>query len=176
LCRSVKLPSDEISVGGTSAYAYYYRTVLKSFNLLKSLTYPVGTIIGRRYRNFQDQGHVAILVYNSKRNMNTLLQSFAPKGVNDDYAVAESHAGHYYEYVILPQDWFIQRCTRKPTITLDQVLEYGKSSRGIPYGMWDGNEKLSDYAPMWTCSANNLREMTATNVHVNTNHNLTSKL
>lgn len=53
-----------------------------------------------------DQGHVAVVLANGH-----VLQSYADAfggaypGVNDDWTVAESDAGYFYEYYVLPEDW-----------------------------------------------------------------------
>lgn len=99
------LPSDPVAgTGGTGAYGKYYAGVAKKFDA--NAKYPAGTLIGRYYRDTVDQGHVAVVLADGK-----VLQSFAnaygasSPGVNATYTVAQSHAGYFYEYAILPQDW-----------------------------------------------------------------------
>ena len=99
------LPSDPVAgTGGTGAYARYYANVAKPFDV--NLPWPEGTLIGRDYRDVGDQGHLAVVLRNGK-----VLQSFASAagattpGVNTAYTVIQSHAGHYYEYAVLPEDW-----------------------------------------------------------------------
>lgn len=99
------IPSDpSAGRGGTGAYGRYYARVAQRFDANRS--YPAGTLIGRYYRDTYDQGHVAVVLENGH-----VLQSFAncrgcaAPGVNATYAVAESHAGYFYEYAVLPKDW-----------------------------------------------------------------------
>lgn len=107
MLRSVgkPLPSTPAQgVGGTGAYGAYYARVAKRFD--PNRNYPAGTLIGRYYRDTYDQGHVAVVLGNGR-----VLQSFANfrggayPGVNTTYTVAQSHAGYFYEYAVLPEDW-----------------------------------------------------------------------
>jgi hypothetical protein len=97
-------PSGWVGAGGTAAYWAFYKSVSEPFNVNK--TYPKGTLLGRRYRNNVDQGHVAVVLGNGR-----VLQSFAncygcsAPGINTSYTVAQSHSGGYYEYAVLPQHW-----------------------------------------------------------------------
>jgi hypothetical protein len=96
--------------GGTGAYGEFFSRVLYPFNI--SEAYPRGTLLGRYYRDVSDQGHVAVLASpNDPEGSGVVLQSFANEHlgsapvVNDDYRLQSSHAGYYYEYAVLPQDW-----------------------------------------------------------------------
>lgn len=90
--------------GGTYSYAEYFAEVAQPFD--PSRRYPAGTLIGRRYRDTFDQGHVAVVLADGR-----VLQSFAwerggsTPGVNTTYTVAESHDGGFYEYAVMPADW-----------------------------------------------------------------------
>ena len=90
--------------GGTRAYELYYEPVAMAFD--PATDYPTGTLLGRRYRDAEDQGHLAVVTADDH-----VLQSFAweaggsDPGVNTTYTVEESHDGGYYEYAVLPQDW-----------------------------------------------------------------------
>jgi hypothetical protein len=96
---NMQLPySVEGGVGGTMAYYDYYKDKTETFDINKC--YPKGTLIGRKYRDLDDQGHVAIIVENGY-----VLQSIPEEGVNMSYTVYESHAGYYYEYAVLPEHW-----------------------------------------------------------------------
>ena len=93
--------------GGTQAYAHYYHAVAKPFNI--AVPYPEGTLFIRDFRDEHDQGHVAVLLREKK-----VLQSFCwpPNpaglpGINDDQTLQESHAMHFYEYAVLPDDWLV---------------------------------------------------------------------
>lgn len=62
-----------------------------------------GVLIGRRYRDVRDQGHVAVVLPSGY-----VLQCYPnPNGpdLNWSYTVEESHAGYYYELMIHPINW-----------------------------------------------------------------------
>jgi hypothetical protein len=90
--------------GGTGSYGEHYRAVSETFD--PGRDYPPGTLLGRYYRDVYDQGHVAVVIEGGY-----VLQSYADAyggtypGVNDWWTVAQSHAGYYYEYAVLPDDW-----------------------------------------------------------------------
>lgn len=111
----IKLPvGPDGSVGGTYAYGHHFGQIAESFDSDKK--YPDGTIIGRRYRNENDQGHVAIIYEDM------LLQSIFGEGVNMKYTMGESHAGWYYEYAVTPHQF------RKIQILVDWTNQRGISS------------------------------------------------
>lgn len=91
--------------GGTGAYGSVYANVAHRFDHTRT-SYPAGTLIGRYYRDVYDQGHVAVVLPNGH-----VLQSYAnafggtDPGVNARWTVAESDAGYFYEYYVLPRDW-----------------------------------------------------------------------
>ena len=64
------------------------------------------TLIGRKYRNVEDQGHVAIVLPNGK-----VLQSYdtggGRPGVNKDVTLERSHSGGYYEVMVHAEDWLL---------------------------------------------------------------------
>ncbi len=64
------------------------------------------TLIGRKYRNVGDQGHVAIVLPNGK-----VLQSYdaggGRPGVNKDATLERSHNGGYYEVMVRAEDWLL---------------------------------------------------------------------
>jgi len=64
------------------------------------------TLIGRKYRNVNDQGHVAIVIPGGK-----VLQSYdeggGRPGVNDDIALEQSNKGGYYEVMVFAEDWLL---------------------------------------------------------------------
>lgn len=99
------LPSAPVAgTGGTGAYGVFYEKVAKPFDV--NVPYPEGTLIGRKYRDVDDQGHLAVILEDGK-----VLQSFATTsgattpGVNTTFTVIQSHAGGYYEYAVMPEDW-----------------------------------------------------------------------
>lgn len=64
------------------------------------------TLIGRKYRNTNDQGHVAIVIPGGK-----VLQSYddanGRPGVNKNVTLEDSHAGYYYEVMVYAEDWLL---------------------------------------------------------------------
>jgi cell wall-associated NlpC family hydrolase len=84
--------------GGTAAYAAYYEKVAREFDVHRK--YPAGTLIGRKYRDVNSQGHVAVVLANGH-----VLQSIPDEGVNKTYTVKQSNGKGYYEYAVLPEDW-----------------------------------------------------------------------
>ena len=99
----INLPySERGGKGGTQAYYDYYKKVAEEFD--KNKIYPEGTLIGRKYYNIDDQGHVAIVLSNQH-----ILQSFYPDGVNSTYTIKESNemanGQNYYEYIVLSEKW-----------------------------------------------------------------------
>jgi hypothetical protein len=101
----VKIPQHPDAIaGGTYAYQLYFEDVATEFD--PAASYPTGMLIGRRFRDVEDQGHVAIVI-----GGDFVLQSFAfepmgaEPGVNSTYTVTESHDGGFYEYAVSPQDW-----------------------------------------------------------------------
>jgi len=105
-----ELPFKNDEIGGTSAYAYYYRGVAVPFDITNR--YPKGTLIIRDYRDINDQGHVAIILDDNGEKALVLqshvegpfFESTSP-GVNNKYTLEESHDGNYYELAVLPKDW-----------------------------------------------------------------------
>ena len=101
---------EELWDGGCLAYGNYFWAYSEPFSIAKALSgeYPKGTLIGRYFtwdRNaWGDQGHVAVLLENG-----WVLQSYdaggGSPGVNWDAQIKDSHAGWYYEYAVLPENW-----------------------------------------------------------------------
>ena len=64
------------------------------------------TLIGRKYRNVNDQGHVAIVIPGGK-----VLQSYdeggGKPGVNADVTLERSHSNGYYEVMVRAEDWLL---------------------------------------------------------------------
>jgi cell wall-associated NlpC family hydrolase len=100
MLRSINIPlphSSKGGTGGTMAYSDYYHSVSEKFD--RKMKYPEGTLIGRRYRYHDDQGHVAVVLSNGY-----VLQSIPKFGVNTYYTVEESHDN---DYAVLPQNWLL---------------------------------------------------------------------
>jgi putative chitinase len=66
------------------------------------------TLIGRKYRNVRDQGHVAIALPNGK-----VFQSYDGAGVNKDVTLERSHDGEYYEVMVRAEDWLLSDADRE---------------------------------------------------------------
>lgn len=73
--------------GGTMAYYEYYKTkgVTKKFDLDNK--YPEGTLIGRKYKDVEDQGHVGVIIYKNEEQY--VLQSIPNEGVNINFTKIE---------------------------------------------------------------------------------------
>eukprot|EP00658_Telonema_sp_P-2_P041094 TRINITY_DN29391_c0_g1_i1.p1 TRINITY_DN29391_c0_g1~~TRINITY_DN29391_c0_g1_i1.p1 ORF type:complete len:224 (-),score=41.44 TRINITY_DN29391_c0_g1_i1:127-798(-) len=111
MLRSVEQPlpwAEHTGRGGTAAYGEVYARSGVAFALGER--YPRGTLLLRRYRNVQDQGHVAVVLDDAGASAN-VLQSFSyghpseSPGVSASYTVEESHAGGFYELAVLPEHW-----------------------------------------------------------------------
>jgi hypothetical protein len=101
----VQIPQHPDAIaGGTLAYQLMYQEVATPFD--PATDYPTGTLIGRGFRDVNDQGHLAVVL-----DGDMVLQSFAwemggsEPGVNSTYTVSQSDDGGFYEYAVRPQDW-----------------------------------------------------------------------
>ena len=86
----------------------YYNNVSQDFNIEHE--YPIGTLLMRNFRNFQDQGHLAIIIENKGKDSKILQSHYELSGfngVNIRYTLEESHIGYYYEKIVLPENWLI---------------------------------------------------------------------
>lgn len=81
--------------GGTYEWYIYLdsREYLVAFQ--KNIDYPRGTLLLRRYRDVEDDGHLAIVT-----GRDTVVHSIKGKGVTHDSLWPD-----YYEYVCYPEDW-----------------------------------------------------------------------
>jgi len=116
-----KVPGSGINRGGTDGWFNYLKKkqVLEKFDDIKN--YPLGTLFLRKYRNVEDQGHVAVYLTKGKNPNRPLygeiIHSHAaepdPKDCGVDItAFGWSHFWNrdtspngYYEYAVLPKDW-----------------------------------------------------------------------
>lgn len=96
--------------GGTLANQLFFKDFIRPFD--RWAYYPRGTLIGRYYDDGHlaggDQGHVGVLVQpQDLRNQRdgVLLHSHPAVGGLARTRLGASHAGWYYHYAILPQDW-----------------------------------------------------------------------
>lgn len=112
------LPYWVDTMGGTYAYARYYKDKAYKFNI--NNTYPFGTLLIRGYKDINDQGHLAVIIEEKGKDSLILqshiegdfLKSTIP-GVNAMYTLEESNNsfkdeegnGCYYQMVVLPEDW-----------------------------------------------------------------------
>lgn len=106
--KAIPTAGNELYDGGTVALWAFWSQFLRPFDIQKN--YPHGTIIFRRFRDVNDQGHGAVILGNWR-----VLQSFDGNeplkgttdgpGLNARYTADASHAGGYYEYALFPPDW-----------------------------------------------------------------------
>jgi len=105
--------AKEHGKGGTAAYLSYYRdhlAVCEKFDI--ETKYPIGSLLIRGFRDIHDQVHLAVLL-DGKGVESRVLQSFAlgypstGPGINCNFTLEQSHAGYFYEYVVLPENWLI---------------------------------------------------------------------
>lgn len=116
----VKLPkSIGKHRGGTGFWFQRFRKdkKLKPFDYTKN--YPIGTLLFRKYRNVEDQGHFAVLYSKNKKHPTKLLYSNIIHAYADDdkggqigisilgYSHFYEMGGEegYYEYIVEPKDW-----------------------------------------------------------------------
>ena len=110
--------------GGTGVWYRYLKKkeALLDFDCYSD--YPKGTLFIRRYKNVEDQGHVAVLYKESKRGSlySNLLYCYAyssepsskgtfEPGVTKEDTLGTSHFFNnsgYYEHACLPQDWIFK--------------------------------------------------------------------
>lgn len=109
MLRSINVPlpkSDFGGIGGTMAYYDYFKSknVTRVFDRTSTKVYPEGTLIGRRYKDVHDQGHVAVITLR-ENGVNGVLQSIPDEGVTEKYTLKESDSGEYYDYIVFPDDW-----------------------------------------------------------------------
>lgn len=100
ICRhlGVKIPgTDEQSyyAGGTYDWYVFLDRNKKLRPFVASTEYPVGSLLFRRYKTEQDQGHIAFVFGTGK-----VIHSWPEKGVCIDQIFED-----YYEYVSLPSEW-----------------------------------------------------------------------
>lgn len=105
------------------------------------------TLIGRKYRNVRDQGHVAIVMPDGK-----VLQSYdaggGRPGINKNATLEQSHDGGYYEVMVYAEDWLLppgakghelvppdkppEREEEVPLFTAKQLIEMAENSNLAP--------------------------------------------
>ena len=109
--RGKELPHDkEGNLGGTDSYSKYYSKKSLKFDINK--VYPIGSLLIRKYRDIDDQGHLAVII-EEKGKTSLLLQSHVEgeyfkstkPGVNANYTVEQSHNLDFFELIVLPINW-----------------------------------------------------------------------
>jgi hypothetical protein len=99
---------DESIDGGTGACWLYWSRFMRVFNI--NVNYPHGTLVLRRYRGSNDQGHAAIVLGNwrvlqSYDGNEPMEGGFNGPGLNTRASLAASHAATRYEWALWPGDW-----------------------------------------------------------------------
>jgi len=96
-------------IGGTYAYYHYYKQlgVVEEYDRKDCILfkYPEGSLIGRKYSDIKDQGHLGILINTDSVKGPMILQSIPDEGVNMKYTLTESDEGNYYDYIVRPEHW-----------------------------------------------------------------------
>jgi hypothetical protein len=95
--------------GGMVAYWSYFEGFHRPFNLHAVRR---GDLLLRRYRNVEDQGHVAVSLGDGADAL--LLQSYwshgdGLPGLNKLITASTSHAGYYYERIVRVNNWINYR-------------------------------------------------------------------
>jgi len=112
ICRLVrtKIPGidEKISMaGGTYIWFSYLNNKRLLLPFDTSKIYPPGTIVLRDYVNEEDQGHLALIISNSR-----LAHSGSENGIHVDESVLISHnwiESGYYTHVCLPEAFLFKR-------------------------------------------------------------------
>jgi hypothetical protein len=114
----------EIFPGGTGAWYKFLEPYLEPYD--KSKVYPDGTLLFRPYKDFTDQGHIA-LVHNNK-TLHSYAYIFEPHTVGTvDPGVSQTEIWHtYYVYAAPPHAWLQpQSKTHTSTSTPVQSIRDG---------------------------------------------------
>jgi len=98
---------QSIPRGGTGFWLIYFikNRVLKKIDYKQK--YAIGTLLFRTYNNIDDQGHLAIIVENSKLN-SKIIHAYAEEyggqvGISD--MITDNTPKNYYEFIVYPKDW-----------------------------------------------------------------------
>jgi hypothetical protein len=105
LLRGLPIPGMKTKhyyAGGTFVWLSYLNGIgaLERVDIQKK--YPAGSLLLRRYRNPEDQGHLAVLYTSGKLLEQKLLHCYSEAGITIDDTVASSHAwdaNGYYEFI-----------------------------------------------------------------------------
>lgn len=115
---NIPKPIEEGSRGSTVGWYDWFEKqgVLTPFNYTEE--YPLGTLFIRKYRDVDDQGHLAVMYEKSSKTLEGLIiHAFA--GSTNKVATSTlgwSHYGWipgipYYEYTVLPIHWMCVVCS-----------------------------------------------------------------
>jgi cell wall-associated NlpC family hydrolase len=100
LCRKQGKPIPGVAeasytAGGTGDWYLFLKEKLICYD--PTVVYPAGTLLLRRYRNEEDQGHLAVSLGDG-----TVLHSWTTQGVAIDTTFPD-----YYEFSCRPEDWIL---------------------------------------------------------------------
>ena len=107
LSRGLIVPgviSNYYYAGGTYAWFEYLNSINRLELICENKNYPAGSLLLRKYRNPDDQGHLAVLYTSGNILEQKLLHSYRGPGIKIDNTVRESHNwinGGYYEYICI---------------------------------------------------------------------------
>jgi len=110
LSRGLTIPGMKTKhyyAGGTYMWFHYLNSISALEPVVMSKTYPAGSLLLRRYRNPDDQGHLAVVYTSGVLSEQKLLHCYSENGMTIDDRVASSHAwdvSGYYEYIC--PNWF----------------------------------------------------------------------
>lgn len=118
LKSGMNVPGSGEFKGGTFSWFNYFqdKNCLEVFDY--KVRYPIGTLLLRKYRSVDDQGHLAVLYELDKNKLwvnDKIIHSFYDEN-NGNGKVGISKLGHshycipegYYEYIILPENWILK--------------------------------------------------------------------
>jgi len=94
------LATKDYYAGGTVSW-FDHLSEKKLLEPLVQKWYPAGTLLLRKYRDTEDQGHLAMLYSSGPLLQQKLLHCYRDAGIKIDATVAESHSWvpeGYYEY------------------------------------------------------------------------------
>jgi len=116
---SAKNDTKSIGLEGGTYFWYHYfskKSFLKKFDY--TMDYPIGTLFLRKYRNVEDQGHVAVLYSKYNKDPSKILYGNIIHAYADDdggqVGITNLGFSHfidpdlkegYYEFAVLPQHW-----------------------------------------------------------------------
>lgn len=102
--------------GGTGAWFHYLKNkkVLEPFDYRKK--YELGTLFLRKYRDVNDQGHVAVLYKNQKDDIGSLYGEIIYSAPVNGVEIEPLGCNHfcsarngYYEFVVKPENWLLTK-------------------------------------------------------------------